>query len=246
MKITRRNFMALMAATATVSALTLRGCSSNSTASSSAASSTASSAAASSAAETGTRTVDTDKGPVEIPVNPQVIFSDYYLGEFLAVGVKPVIASPYSLNNPFLADYVDGIEAMNVASAETSLEMIAEAQPDLIVTITEADYEKYSEIAPTVYIQDGQRSDEELFCYIADLVGKSEEADAYIADFNDRVMELQGRDPKHRGRPHCFHRGSLAAANLHHGQPLCPRRQHLVRYVGTESPCQGAGRNGGR
>ena len=78
---------------------------------------------------------------------------------------------------------------MNVASAETSLEMIAEAQPDLIVTITEADYEKYSEIAPTVYIQDGQRSDEELFCYIADLVGKSEEADAYIADFNDRVMD---------------------------------------------------------
>ena len=189
MKITRRNFMALMAATATVSALTLSGCSSNSTASSSATSSTASSAAASSAAETGTRTVDTDKGPVEIPVNPQVIFSDYYLGEFLAVGVKPVIASPYSLNNPFLADYVDGIEAMNVASAETSLEMIAEAQPDLIVTITEADYEKYSEIAPTVYIQDGQRSDEELFCYIADLVGKSEEADAYIADFNDRVMD---------------------------------------------------------
>ena len=175
MKITRRKFMALMAATATVSALTLSGCSSNSTASSSAASSTASSAAASSAAETGTRTVDTDKGPVEIPVNPQVIFSDYYLGEFLAVGVKPVIASPYSLNNPFLADYVDGIEAMNVASAETSLEMIAKAQPDLIVTITEADYEKYSEIAPTVYIQDGQRSDEELFCY--------------IADFNDRVMD---------------------------------------------------------
>lgn len=84
---------------------------------------------------------------------------------------------------------IDGIEAMNVASAETSLEMIAEAQPDLIVTITEADYEKYSEIAPTVYIQDGQRSDEELFCYIADLVGKSEEADAYIADFNDRVMD---------------------------------------------------------
>ena len=148
------------------------------------------------AAETGMRTVETDKGPVEIPENPQTIFSDYYLGEFLAVGVKPVIASPYSLNNPFLADYVDGIEPMNVNSAETSLEMIAEAQPDLIVTITEADYEKYSEIAPTVYIEDGKRSDEDLFRYIADLVGKSDEAEAYIADFNQRVMdtkdEIQG------------------------------------------------------
>ncbi len=148
------------------------------------------------AAETGMRTVETDKGPVEIPEHPQTIFSDYYLGEFLAVGVKPVIASPYSLNNPFLADYVDGIEPMNVTSAETSLEMIAEAQPDLIVTITEADYEKYSEIAPTVYIEDGKRSDEDLFRYIADLVGKSDEAEAYIADFNQRVMdtkdEIQG------------------------------------------------------
>lgn len=157
---------------------------------------TATSEAADEATETGMRTVDTDKGPVEIPENPQTIFSDYYLGEFLAVGVKPVIASPYSLNNPFLADYVDGIEPMNVTSAETSLEMIAEAQPDLIVTITEADYEKYSEIAPTVYIEDGKRSDEELFRYIADLVGKSDEAEAYIADFNQRVMdtkdEIQG------------------------------------------------------
>lgn len=152
--------------------------------------------ATSEAAETGMRTVTTDKGPVEIPEHPETIFSDYYLGEFLAVGVKPVIASPYSLNNPFLADYVDGIEPMNVTSAETSLEMIAEAQPDLIVTITEADYEKYSEIAPTVYIEDGKRSDEELFRYIADLVGKGDEADAYIADFNQRVMdtkdEIQG------------------------------------------------------
>lgn len=157
---------------------------------------TATSEVADEAAETSMRTVETDKGPVEIPENPQTIFSDYYLGEFLAVGVKPVIASPYSLNNPFLADYVDGIEPMNVTSAETSLEMIAEAQPDLIVTITEADYEKYSEIAPAVYIEDGKRSDEDLFRYIADLVGKSDEAEAYIADFNQRVMdtkdEIQG------------------------------------------------------
>lgn len=144
----------------------------------------------------GMRTVETDKGSVEIPESPQVIVSDYYLGEFLAVDVKPVIASPYALNNPFLVDRVEGIQAMNTTSAETSLEMIAEAQPDLIVTITEADYEKYAAIAPTVYIEDGKRSDEELFRYIADLVGKSDEADAYLDDFNARVMaakdEVQG------------------------------------------------------
>lgn len=136
-----------------------------------------------------TRVVETDKGEVEIPVNPQRIVSDYYLGEFLAVDTKPIIASPYALDNPYLANDVEGIEPMNITSAETSQEMIAEAQPDLIVTITEADYEKYSKIAPTVYIQDGKRSDEELFRYIADLVGKEDEADAYIKDFNQKVEE---------------------------------------------------------
>lgn len=68
------------------------------------------------------RTVQTDKGEVEIPVNPQRIVSDYYLGEFLAVDVKPVIASPYALNNPYLDGLTDGIEPMNITSAETTLE----------------------------------------------------------------------------------------------------------------------------
>lgn len=133
------------------------------------------------------RTVQTDKGEVEIPVNPQRIVSDYYLGEFLAVDVKPVIASPYALNNPYLDGLTDGIEPMNITSAETTLEQFTAAKPDLIVTITEADYDKYSKIAPTVYIQDGKRSDEDTFRYVADLVGKSKEAEDYITAFTEKV-----------------------------------------------------------
>lgn len=52
--------------------------------------------------------METDKGQVEIPINPENIVTDYYLGEFLAVDVKPAIASPYSLSNPFLADKTGG------------------------------------------------------------------------------------------------------------------------------------------
>ncbi|WP_305209564.1 ABC transporter substrate-binding protein, partial [Dubosiella newyorkensis] len=129
---------------------------------------------------TAMKTVQTDKGEVEIPENPKRIISDYYLGEFLAVGVKPIIASPYALNNPYLKDDIEGIEPMNITSSETTLEQFSAAKPDLIVTITEADYEKYSKIAPTVYIQDGKRSDDETFEYIASLVGKEKEAKDYI------------------------------------------------------------------
>lgn len=143
------------------------------------------------ATDSATRTVSTDKGDVEIPANPTTIVSDYYLGELLAVNVKPVIASPYALDNPFLAGMCDGIEPMNTTSAETSLEMIAAAHPDLIITITEADVDKYSAIAPTVFIQDGARSDEELFLYIADLVGRKDQAQAFVDEFNDNVAAVR-------------------------------------------------------
>ena len=138
-----------------------------------------------------TKVVQTDKGEVEIPAHPPRIGSDYYLGEFLAVDTKPVIASPYALDNPYLADQVEGIEPMNITSAETAQEMIAAAEPDLIVTITEADYEKYSKIAPTVYIEDGKRSDEQLFRYIAQLVGKEKEADEYLRKFHEKVEKTK-------------------------------------------------------
>ncbi|WP_289183763.1 ABC transporter substrate-binding protein [uncultured Dubosiella sp.] len=138
-----------------------------------------------------TKVVQTDKGEVEIPAHPQRIVSDYYLGEFLAVDTKPVIASPYALDNPYLADQVEGIEPMNITSAETAQEMIAAAEPDLIVTIIEADYEKYSKIAPTVYIEDGKRSDEQLFRYIAQLVGKEKEADEYLREFHEKVEKTK-------------------------------------------------------
>ena len=151
---TRRGAVSLLAVAAL--SIPITGCSSNGGSGSQApaADNSADSNGAANEAAATTRTVTTDKGDVEIPVNPTTIVSDYYLGELLAVNVKPVIASPYALNNPFLAGMCDGIEPMNVTSAETSLEMIAAAHPDLIITITEADVDKYSAIAPTVFIQD--------------------------------------------------------------------------------------------
>ena len=94
--ISRRTFAAFLAAAALTPVL--GGCSSSTSAGSSAQEEGV--ATTDAGASAATRTVDTDKGSVEIPANPQTIVSDYYLGEFLAVDVKPVIASPYALNNP--------------------------------------------------------------------------------------------------------------------------------------------------
>jgi iron complex transport system substrate-binding protein len=147
------------------------------------------------AAAPATKPFETVKGTIEVPVDPQRIVSDYYLGELLAVGVKPIIASPYSLSNPFLASYVSGIEPLNITSSETALEMIATAEPDLIITLSEADYDNFSKIAPTVLVPYDTYSPEELFYYLANLVGKKDAAVEYMTDFlasaDDVKSEMQ-------------------------------------------------------
>lgn len=135
-----------------------------------------------------TKMFTTVKGDIEIPTDPKKIVTDYYLGEFLALDVKPIIASDYALANPFLAEYVEGIQPLNVTSAETSLEMITAAEPDLIVTLKEEDYGTYSKIAPTVLIPYGTYNDEELFMYIADMLGKTEEAEVYSNEFKTKAL----------------------------------------------------------
>ena len=88
--LSRRTFAAFLG----IAALTpvLGGCASSATGTASGSGDTGTvSDAGAAASGSGMRTVDTDKGPVEIPANPQTIVTDYYLGEFLAVDAKPVI-----------------------------------------------------------------------------------------------------------------------------------------------------------
>ncbi len=138
-----------------------------------------------------TKKFKTVKGDVEIPTNPKKIVTDFYLGEFLALDVKPIIASQYALSNPFLKDHIDGIKELNTTTAETSLEMITAAEPDLIVTLDEKSYDTYSKIAPTVLIPYGTYTPDELFLYIGDMLGKKEDAQKQITQFKDKAKDAK-------------------------------------------------------
>lgn len=138
-----------------------------------------------------TRMFDTVIGEVEIPVSPQRIVTDYYLGEFLILDIKPIIASDYALENPFLEGMVDGIIPLGVTNATNSLEQIINADPDLIVTLNADDVHTYSLIAPTVLIPFDEYNEEELFLYIADMLGKTEEATKIIEEFMEEALSYK-------------------------------------------------------
>ncbi|OAB41678.1 ABC transporter substrate-binding protein [Paenibacillus glacialis] len=136
------------------------------------------------------RTYETAKGKVEIPVKPQRIVTDYYAGELLSVGANVVGVEPTAFDNPFLTDLLK--DAKDVGTP-VNPEKVLELQPDLIVVMYDENYEALSKIAPTIHIPYGTTSNiTETVKFFGDIVGDSEKAEQFIANFEQKAKE--GRD----------------------------------------------------
>ncbi len=104
-------------------------------------------------AEATTKKVAAPLGEIEIPTHPVKIVTDGYLPELLVLGVKPVGATQWELENKVIQDQIAGI----ANTGERSLEAILALEPDLIVTWVsdKAILEQYEKIAPTLAIPYG-------------------------------------------------------------------------------------------
>ncbi|OMF37524.1 hypothetical protein BK133_05585 [Paenibacillus sp. FSL H8-0548] len=148
--------------------------------------------------EKTTRLYSTVNGDVEIPVEPKRIVAEQYLQTVLALGVKPVGGNDYYIENPYTADLVAGIESVGDRSG-SNLEKITSLEPDLIITATtDANtYEQLSKIAPTVVIPFGTdatfKGVHEEVRGIAELLGKQEAAEAWLAKYDEKIAELRSK-----------------------------------------------------
>ncbi|MEK5469383.1 AraC family transcriptional regulator [Paenibacillus sp. FSL P2-0136] len=130
------------------------------------------------------------KGETEIPVKPQRVVSLFHLGELMALGVKPVGATTFILNNPLLSDVSDIEDVGSTPDAEKILSLA----PDLIITtapfaeVVEGGYEALSQIAPTLVVEqyNDPVKDVEMF---GDILGKQTEAKQWNKDFAAKIKE---------------------------------------------------------
>lgn len=135
---------------------------------------------------------DTTGREVEVPVNPQRIVTINMTAEVIALGIKPVGAADNWLTS--LDDsQKDGIESVGAATS-LNLEKILELAPDLIITFEkvtdEETLESLSKIAPTVigpFFGDAM----ENLKIIGDLAGKTDEANAWIDEYDAKVTETK-------------------------------------------------------
>ena len=158
----------------------------------------ASPSAAASPSEAACRTVTHALGETCIPADPQRVVTlgcQTSLEYVLALGL-PLVGYDESPFPPAVPAYIDQSlldGATSVGSCfEPDLEKVEPLEPDLIVyTFDAGNYPQVSAIAPTVVLQVGYTSFRQDFLDAAELLGRTEEAEAHLADLDGRITALK-------------------------------------------------------
>ena len=203
----RRMKIAAIVATTLTAALLLAGCS------------TAASDSSTDSASTGGATIEHAFGETTVPANPKNVVT---LGwgstdASIALGVIPV-AIPFDSYAgdkdgvlPWVKDAIDKDGAamptiLPESPDEPPYEAIAAADPDVILAvysgITEEQYKKLSEIAPTVAYPDQAWSTpwRDVVTTVGTALGKSDEAKTVLSDIDAQIAQKAAEHPEFKGK----------------------------------------------
>lgn len=145
------------------------------------------SVSAASAVSTTMRLFTDDAGrTVEIPVAPQRVIVTDFAAELIAVGVTPIAAGENDFKNVFTQAAMAGVERIG---DPPNVEKIVSLDPDLIIlsTIYPQIYPELlpllEAIAPVILFSFDQDPIYDTFPKIADAVGKAEQVQAWIVEY---------------------------------------------------------------
>jgi len=136
--------------------------------------------------ETGTRTVSTIKGDIEVPVNPQRVIANWYVGDVITLDLNLVGYNAWAQETmPF---YDTLMASTKIETWEP--ENVMTLEPDLIITYKEDDFDKFNKVAPVLVIPESIESTERL-SIIGEATGRTEEAEAAIQNFETKLAEAK-------------------------------------------------------
>ncbi len=143
----------------------------------------------------GTKTVSTVYGDIEVPIAAKRIVADDYLGSLIALDAIPVGTPGLHLKNPYYIEALAGVEDIGDYGNASSEKIIA-LQPDLIITATNDDarFQQMNKIAPTIAIPYGElKNAHEELNYFGELLGLNEKADKWLSDYDKRIAAAKAR-----------------------------------------------------
>ncbi|QNG60535.1 iron-siderophore ABC transporter substrate-binding protein [Bacillus sp. PAMC26568] len=145
-------------------------------------------------------TVEHAMGTTEIKKKPEkvVILTNEGTEALLAMGIKPVGAVKSWLGDPWYDHISDEMTDVEVVGDESALnvEAIAALKPDLIIgnkMRQEDQYEKLSQIAPTVFAETLRGDWKENFSFYAKALDREEEGIKVLADYDARIADIKSK-----------------------------------------------------
>lgn len=140
-----------------------------------------------------TKTIATVNGEIEIPVKPQRIVAEEYLGSLIALDVIPVGAPELTINNYYFEDELLGVSDTGVYGSP-SAESILALNPDLIITGNGESYEILRKIAPTIVIPYGDlKNAHEELTFFGQLLGKEKEAEVWLNKYDQQIANAKAK-----------------------------------------------------
>lgn len=209
MKITTARRSSALTALALTAALALSACGGSSTPSSSStgAASSGGSTSASASPQATSTTVETAFGQVSIPTAPKrVVALEGSVGPLLDAGITPLATADGDYEDSFLPDEFAVSKDLPVILTQDGwdYEKIAALKPDLLVGFvragkdkkisdeSQAEYDKLSKIAPTVFIlSEGSAQTKEATLKIAEILGSGESAEAAKAAYDKKAAQIK-------------------------------------------------------
>lgn len=149
-------------------------------------------------AQEDTFTYESERGPVEVPEDPERIVALTNGPNIHALDVDMVGVDQYTKDNPLFSDELEDVATV----AETDAESVMAQNPDLIIAGSHMEsIEDLEKIAPTVVFTWGEMDYLEQHIEIGKLVGKEDEAEEWAEDFDERagaigekVKEIHGEN----------------------------------------------------
>jgi len=133
---------------------------------------------------------ESENGPVEIPASPRRIVGLANAPNLISLDGNLVGVDEWTKKNPLFADKLASVATVS----DSDLETIIELEPDLIIAGSWMNnFDKMSEIAPTIVYTWGKLDFLAQQLEIGKLLGKEEETQAWIDDFKNRAKSAGDR-----------------------------------------------------
>lgn len=137
--------------------------------------------------EEGTRTVSTVMGDVKVPLNPKRVVATYGIGDVIALGVTPI--ATYDATGTAFEKEVAELPVWSKFEAEE----IMAYDPDLILVVSQSQYDEVSKIAPTVLVPFTELSMQERITLLGEILNKEAEAAEALSSFTAKIENAKNK-----------------------------------------------------